>query len=110
MIRTKLDTEELRIVLETMLRLRERIRDNVVSVGLCGELAVLLPGGVPIDDLRELLFGPKAAAKDLMSTEQLINMIKKYKTKDAPAIFKDAVKGIKRLKFPVPKEITQYDV
>lgn len=56
MIRTKLDTEELRIVLETMLRLRERIRDNVVSVGLCGELAVLLPGGIPVDDLRELLF------------------------------------------------------
>lgn len=66
----------------------------------------------PIRDpekFAKLLFGPKAAAKDLMSTERLITMIKKFKAKDADAIFKDAVKGIKRLKFPVPAELQEYD-
>lgn len=61
------------------------------------------------DKFAKLLFGPKAAAKDLMSTEQLINMIKKHKAKDAAAIFADAVKGIKRLKFEVPAELKEYD-
>ena len=60
------------------------------------------------DKFAKLLFGPKAKAKDLMSTEQLVNMIRKYKAKDADAIFKDAVKGIKRLKFDVPKELSSY--
>lgn len=57
----------------------------------------------------KLLFGARASAKDLMSTEQLITMIKKYKGEHADEIFKDAVKGIKRLKFPVPDELKQYE-
>lgn len=61
------------------------------------------------DKFAKLLFGPKAQAKDLMSTEQLITMISKYKSKDAAAILKDAVRGIKRLKFPVPNELEQYN-
>ena len=61
------------------------------------------------EKFAKLLFGPKAQAKDMLSTEQLINMIRKHKAKDAEAIFKDAVKGIKRLKFPVPDELQQYD-
>jgi hypothetical protein len=61
------------------------------------------------DRFAKLLFGPKALGKDLMSTEQLINMIKKHKAKDAPAIFKDAVQNIKRLKFPVPDELKQFE-
>jgi len=61
------------------------------------------------DKFAKLLFGKKAAAKDLMSTEQLINMIRKYKAKDADAIFRDAVKAIKRLKFQVPDELKEYE-
>lgn len=62
------------------------------------------------DQFAKLLFGSRASAKDLMSTEQLITMIRKYKPKDADAIFKDAVKGIKRLKFQVPDELKQFEV
>jgi hypothetical protein len=60
------------------------------------------------DQFAKLLFGPRAERKDLMSTERLITMIKKYKAKDADAIFKDAVKGITRLKFQVPDELKQF--
>lgn len=61
------------------------------------------------DRFAKLLFGPRAAGKDLMSTEQLINMIKKYKAKDAPAILKDAAANIKRLKFPLPDELREFE-
>lgn len=61
------------------------------------------------DAFAKLLFGPSVKGKDLMSTEQLIRIIKKHKAADANAIFKDAVKGIKRLKFQVPDELKQYE-
>lgn len=61
------------------------------------------------DKFGELLFGPEVKGKHMLSTEQLIELIKKYKKKDADAIFRDAVKGIKRLKFPVPDELKQYE-
>lgn len=61
------------------------------------------------DVFAKLLFGPSVKGKDLMSTEQLIRIIKKYKSNDAEAIFKDAVRGIKRLKFEVPDELKQYE-
>jgi hypothetical protein len=58
------------------------------------------------DRFAKLLFGPKVKAKDLMSTEQVMNLIRKRD--DADTIFKDAVAGIQRLKFPVPTELTTY--
>ena len=61
------------------------------------------------DQFAKLLFGPKVKAKDLLSTEQLINLIKKYKGDHADEIFRDAVKGIKRLKFEVPDELKQFE-
>ena len=61
------------------------------------------------DAFAKLLFGDRVKAKDLMSTEQLIRLIKRYKSDDAEAIFKDAVRGIKRLKFDVPDELKQYE-
>lgn len=61
------------------------------------------------DQFAKLLFGPKVKAKDLLSTEQLIRLIKKHKTGHADEIFRDAVKGMKRLKFPVPEELKQYE-
>jgi len=61
------------------------------------------------DQFAKLLFGPKVKAKDMLSTEQLIRLIRKYKSDDADGIFKDAVKGIKRLKFNVPDELKQYE-
>jgi hypothetical protein len=60
------------------------------------------------DAFGALLFGPSVKGKHMLSTEQLIELIKKYKSKHADAIFRDAVKGIKRLKFPVPDELKQY--
>lgn len=60
------------------------------------------------DAFGALLFGPTVKGKHMLSTEQLIELIKKYKAKHADAIFRDAVKGIKRLKFPVPDELKQY--
>jgi hypothetical protein len=56
----------------------------------------------------KLLFGVDVGFKDMRSTEQLINLIKKYKADKAEAIFKDAVRGIKRLKFPVPEALSEY--
>lgn len=61
------------------------------------------------DQFAKMLFGPKASAKDLMSTEQLIRMIKKHKADHAEEIFRDAVKGMVRLKFEVPEELKQYE-
>lgn len=61
------------------------------------------------DKFAALLFGPKVKAADMGSTEQLIKLIKQYKPKEATAIFKDAIKGIKRLKFEVPEEIREYE-
>jgi hypothetical protein len=60
------------------------------------------------DKFAALLFGPGVKANDMGSTEQMIALIKKYKAKKADAIFKDAVRGIKRLKFPVPTELAEY--
>jgi hypothetical protein len=60
------------------------------------------------DKFAELLFGKGAKAQNTMSTEQMIQMISKYRKKDAEKIFADAVKGIERLKFPVPDELKQY--
>lgn len=61
------------------------------------------------DKFAELLFGPGAKGSDLLTTEQLIALIKKNKKKHAAEIFKDAVKGIKRLKFQVPDELRAYE-
>jgi len=61
------------------------------------------------DKFAAMLFGPAVKGKDMLSTEQLIKLINKYKSKDAEAIFKDAVKGMKRLKFNVPLELKQYE-
>lgn len=61
------------------------------------------------DKVAELIFGSGVKGKDMLSTEQLINLIKAKKKKHAEAIFKDAVKGIKRLKFPVPDELKIYE-
>ncbi len=61
------------------------------------------------DEFAKLLFGPSVKGKDMMSTEQLIALIKKYKAKFADEIFKDAVKGMKRLKFAVPAELKKYE-
>ncbi len=60
------------------------------------------------DKFAELLFGKGVKAQSTMSTEQLIALIKTKRSKDADKIFADAVKGIKRLKFPVPTELKQY--
>ena len=60
------------------------------------------------DAFAKLLFGPKVKAKDLMSTEQLIKVIRKYKADQADEILKDAVRGIKRLNFTVPEELKSY--
>jgi hypothetical protein len=56
-----------------------------------------------------MLFGPDVSPDDMASTEQMIALIAKYKKKYAAEIFRDAVKGIKRLKFPVPDELKQYE-
>jgi len=61
------------------------------------------------DQFANLLFGSRVKGKDMLSTEQLNRLIKKYKAKHADEIFRDAVKGIKRLKFPVPDELKQYE-
>jgi hypothetical protein len=60
------------------------------------------------DKFAQLLFGQKVSAQDMLSAEDIIKLIKKYKAADAAKIFKDAVRGIKRLKFTVPKELQQY--
>jgi hypothetical protein len=57
----------------------------------------------------EMLFGSGGNGKDLMTVEQLIELIKKHKRKLADEVLKDAVRGIKRLKFPVPDELKQYE-
>lgn len=61
------------------------------------------------DTFAKLLFGPTVKAKDLMSAEQLIKLIKKHKPDQQAEIFRDAVKGIKRLKFQVPDELKKYE-
>lgn len=61
------------------------------------------------DKFGELLFGPAVKGKHMLSTEQMIELIKRYKAKQADAIFRDAVKGIKRLKFKVPDELKMYE-
>lgn len=61
------------------------------------------------DVFAKLLFGPTVSGKDMLSTEQMIGLIKKYKAKYADEIFKDAVKGMKRLNFQVPDELKKYE-
>jgi hypothetical protein len=61
------------------------------------------------DRFAALLFGSNVKAADMGSTEQLIDLIKRFKSKNANAIFKDAVKGIKRLKFEVPAELKKFE-
>ncbi len=58
------------------------------------------------DKFAKLLFGEGTKGSDLLSTTQLISLIKKRK--DAEQIFKHAVKAIKTRKFEVPKELEQY--
>lgn len=60
------------------------------------------------DKFAALLFGQGVSSKNMLSTEQMIELIKTRRPKHADAIFKDAVKGIKRLKFPVPAELKDY--
>jgi hypothetical protein len=61
------------------------------------------------DKFVKLLFGDNVTAKETTSAEQLISLIKRTRKKDADKILADAVKGIKRLKFPVPDELKEYD-
>lgn len=58
------------------------------------------------DKFAELLFGPGVKGSQMMTVEQLIKLIKMRK--DADAILKDAVKGMKRLNFEVPDELASY--
>lgn len=60
------------------------------------------------EQFTKMLYGDSVRAQDIGSTEQLINVIKKYKAENADAIFKDAVRGIKRLKFDVPDELRDF--
>lgn len=60
------------------------------------------------DRFAELLFGTGVKGSDMMTAEQLIKLVKSRKKRYATDIFKDAVKGIKRLKFPVPDELHGY--
>lgn len=60
------------------------------------------------EQFAKLLFGGKVKANQLMSVESLVELIKRYRKNEADEIFKDAVKNIKRLKFPVPDELTRY--
>lgn len=57
----------------------------------------------------KLLFGARVKAKNLLSTEQLIKLIQKYRADDAEKIFKSAVNGIKLRKFKVPAELKQFE-
>jgi hypothetical protein len=59
--------------------------------------------------LGELLFGKGVGGDDMLSTEQLIKLIKTKRKDDAEAILKDAVEGIKRRSFEVPEELKEYD-
>jgi len=87
----------------------DEVADALADVGHKGKFSKEADIIRDPDRFAKMLFGPKAAAKDLMSTEQLIAMIKKHKAKDADAIFKDAVRGIKRLKFAVPEELREFE-
>lgn len=86
----------------------EEVRQTLNDLGVKGEFSDKPELIQDPEQFARLLFGDSAKAKDLMSTEQLINMIRKHKAKQADVIFKDAVKGIKRLKFPVPADLKQY--
>lgn len=61
------------------------------------------------DKFAQMLFGDGVKASQMMSTEQMIELIKKHRKADADKIFKDAVKGMKRLKFPIPSELKSYE-
>jgi hypothetical protein len=61
------------------------------------------------DAFAGILFGSKVKGTDILSAEQLIKLIKKYKPAEAAAIFKDAVQGIKNRNFKVPVELAQYE-
>jgi hypothetical protein len=61
------------------------------------------------EKFAKLLFGGKVNANQLMSVESLIELIKRHRKDEAPAIFKDAVRNIKRLKFKVPDELKSYE-
>lgn len=62
------------------------------------------------DRFARLLFGENVKGADMMTAEQIISLIKKYKKKDATAIFHDAIKGILRLKLKVPLELKAYTI
>lgn len=61
------------------------------------------------DRFAELLFGSGVKGHDMLTAEQLIELIKKHKKRDATEIFKSAVKGMKHLKFKVPDELRAYE-
>ena len=58
------------------------------------------------DKAAEFMFGKGKKAQDILSAEQVIELIKKRK--DHAAIFKDAIVDIQNAKQPVPDEIKQY--
>lgn len=58
------------------------------------------------DLVAQMLFGPNVKAKDLLSTEQVIEHIKKLK--NAKTIFKDSIEDFTRFNLPIPKSIEQY--
>ena len=60
------------------------------------------------NQFAELLFGQSVKSKDMHSTEQLIRLIKKYKSAEQAAIFKDAVHGMVARGFDVPPELIEF--
>lgn len=86
----------------------DEVQGTLDDIGHSGKFS---PNADTIQDpdvFAKLLFGQNVRGKDLMSTEQLIRLIKKYKPNDADKIFKDAVRGIKRLNFNIPDELKKY--
>lgn len=58
------------------------------------------------DQAAALMFGKGVTAKDIMSVEQIVNIIKKRK--DAATIFKNTMDDLKEAGLEVPPELEQY--
>ena len=56
-----------------------------------------------------MLFDESVTADDLSSTEKIIKLINEKRADKAEVIFKDAIAGMKRRKFDIPEELSQYD-
>lgn len=58
------------------------------------------------DKGAEFMFGPGVKAKDILSTEQVIELI--FRRPDHAEIFKDAIEDIEKTGQPIPAEIKQF--